>query len=213
MVLVNPHMQQRVEHYGVPVRDARVVVLLVHGRTIGPEYMCENVVKRLALNDVAFVAPAAADKAWYPKSFLEPIEDNQPGIDHTIELLDHVVNELLDSGVDAQRIVWCGFSQGACAVSQYVSLHPRAWGGLISLTGGLIGPRGTSWEINGDFDGMPMYISTSDIDPLGPTFRIEETAQIFGNAGAVVEVDLIIGRPHEISDAEIARARSLLLAV
>jgi predicted esterase len=60
---------------------------------------------------------------------------------------------------------------------------------------------------------MPMYISTSDIDPIGPIFRMEETAQVFATAGAVVEVDLIIGRAHEISDAEIARARSLLLAV
>ena len=213
MVLINPHIRQQVEHYGVPVRDARVVVLLVHGRTIGPDYMNEHVVKRLALEDVAYVAPAAANKAWYPKGFLEPIEENQPGIDHTIELLDHIVHELLESGVEAQRIVWCGFSQGACAASQYVSLHPRIWGDLIAFTGGLIGPRGTSWEIDGDFDGMPMYISTSDIDPIGPIFRMEETAQVFATAGAVVEVDLIIGRAHEISDAEIARARSLLLAV
>ena len=47
----NPHLQQRVEHYGVPVRDARVVVVLVHGRTITPEYMYEHVVQPLALDD------------------------------------------------------------------------------------------------------------------------------------------------------------------
>ena len=61
MTIDNPHLQQRVEHYGVPVRDARVVVVLVHGRTITPEYMYEHVVQPLALDDVAFVAPAEAD--------------------------------------------------------------------------------------------------------------------------------------------------------
>lgn len=115
----NPHLQQRVEHYGIPVRDARVVVVLVHGRTITPEYMYEHVVQPLDLKDVAFVAPAAADDSWYPKGFLFPLEENQPGIDDTMELLDQVIGGLLDSGVFAQRLVLCGFSQGACAVSQW----------------------------------------------------------------------------------------------
>jgi phospholipase/carboxylesterase len=134
MVLINPHIRQQVEHYGVPVRDARVVVLLVHGRTIGPDYMNEHVVKRLALEDVAYVAPAAANKAWYPKGFLEPIEENQPGIDHTIELLDHIVHELLESGVEAQRIVWCGFSQGVCVIASAHLGRPNCVHGWINWT-------------------------------------------------------------------------------
>jgi len=209
----NPHLQQRVEHYGVPVRDARVVVVLVHGRTITPEYMYEHVVQPLALDDVAFVAPAAADDSWYPKGFLFPLEENQPGIDDTMELLDQVIGGLLDSGVLAQRLVLCGFSQGACAVSQYASLHPRRWGGLIAFTGGLIGPPGTDWNIEGSFDGMPTYFSTSDIDPFVPEFRVNESVAIFKASGADVQVDLIIGREHEVSHAEIMRAKELLLAI
>ena len=64
MIQTNPHLQQRVEHYGPPIHEARIVVVLVHGRTITPEYMYEHVVLPLALEDVAFVAPAAADNSW-----------------------------------------------------------------------------------------------------------------------------------------------------
>ncbi len=213
MTRVNPHLHQRVEHYGAPVRDARVVVVLVHGRTITPEYMDEHVVQPLALDDVAYVAPAAADNSWYPAGFLFPIEENQPGIDNTMELLDHVVGGLLDSGVSAQRLVLCGFSQGACSVSQYASLHPRRWGGLIAFTGGLIGSPGTDWNIAGSFDGMPAYFSTSDIDPFVPELRVNESVAVFKAAGADVQVDLILGREHEVSPLEIARAKELLLAI
>jgi predicted esterase len=212
MIQTNPHLQQRVEHYGPLIHEARIVVVLVHGRTITPEYMYEHVVLPLALEDVAFVAPAAADNSWYPKGFLLPIVENQPGIDHTMELFDQVVGGLLDTGVSAQQLVLCGFSQGACAASQYASLHPRRWGGLIAFTGGLIGPPGTNWNITGNFDGMPAYFSTSDIDPFVPEFRVSESVAIFKAAGAEVNFDLIIGREHEVSPTEISRAKALVLS-
>lgn len=212
MTHLNPHLRQRVEHYGPPVRDARTVVVLVHGRTITPEYMHEHVVLPLELDDVAFIAPAATDNSWYPKGFLLPIAENQPGIDHTMELLDKVVAEVLDAGVKPENLVLCGFSQGACASCQYALLHPRRWGGLVAFTGGLIGPPGTSWEITGNFNGMPAYFSTSDIDPFVPEFRVRESVETFAAAGAKTNFDLIIGREHEVSGREISRAKELIFS-
>ncbi|MDA2954571.1 MAG: phospholipase [Actinomycetota bacterium] len=213
MTQTNPHLLERVEHYGVPTRDARAVVVLVHGRTIPPEYMNEHVVQPLGLSDIAYVAPAASGNSWYPKGFLEPVEDNQPGIDNTMELLQGVVDSVLAAEVSPRKIVWCGFSQGACAVSQFVSLHPRRWGGLVAFTGGLIGPPGTEWKIEPLFESMPTYFSTSDVDQFVPEFRVRESVAIFKAAGAKVDFDLVIGRPHEISDGEIVSARELLLSV
>lgn len=213
MTQINPHLLQRVEHYGESISDARVVVVLLHGRMHAPEYMNEFVVQRLRFSDVAFIAPEATDNSWYPKSFLVPLGENQPGIDHTMQRLDQLGSELLNLDIPAQRIVWCGFSQGACAVSQFVALHPRRWGGLIAFTGGLIGPPGTRWDIAGDFAGMPAYFCTSDIDQFVPEFRINESAAVFEAAGAEVKVELLIGREHEISDVEIVQAQVLLSKV
>lgn len=210
MTATNLHLQQRVERYGVQVDVARVAVILVHGRSHSPEYMNEHVVARLGLSEIAYIAPAAADGTWYPNSFLAPISDNQPGIDFTMARLSILADELISSGMSAKRIVWCGFSQGACAVSQFLAENPKRWGGLIAFTGGLIGPAGTQWSIEGDFADMPTYFSTSEADPFVPEERVRESASIFASAGANVSVEIYLGRGHIISDAEIDRARFIL---
>lgn len=209
----NYHLQQRVENYGVPIGDAQVVVVLIHGRTLSPEYMYEFVVERLNIENTAFVAPAAQGNTWFPRGFLEPLVENQTGIDFTLERLEVIGNELVESGIAPKKVIWCGFSQGACALSQFMASKPRQWGGLIAFTGGLIGPPGTQWKIDGDFAGMPAYFCTSDVDPHVPEFRIKETADLFKSAGAEVKSEFFVGRPHEISDAEIAQAKSMILKV
>jgi len=209
----NYHLQQRVEHYGVPIGDAQVVVVLVHGRTLTPEYMNEFVVKRLEIENIAYVAPAAQGNTWFPKGFLEPLVENQIGIDFTLQRLETIGTELLEKGISPKKIIWCGFSQGASALCQFMASKPRRWGALIAFTGGLIGPPGTQWNIDGDFAGMSTYFCTSDVDPYVPEFRVKETAVIFESAGADVKSEFFIGRPHEISDAEIAQAKSMILKV
>lgn len=206
----NPHLRQRVERYGVAVGAARIVVVLVHGRGHTPEYMFEHVVTRLGVTDIAFVAPSASGDTWYPNSFLAPLNDNQPGLDFTIERLGLIATELIGEGVPEGNIFWCGFSQGACAVSQFVSTNPRRWGGLLALTGGLIGPPGTHWNIGRSLAGMPAYFSTSEADPYVPENRVRESAMVFAKAGANVSVEIHLGRAHVICDAEIDRANFML---
>ena len=209
-MLVNPHLLTQIEYFGAPIESAAVVVVLVHGRGQTPQYMADNFVDRLGRADVAFVAPAAADNTWYPTSFLAPLADNQPGLDHTLQRLAVIRDDLLGEGLTPERIVWCGFSQGACVVSQFVSGDPQRWGGLLALTGGLIGPPGTDWTIAGSFDGMPAYFSTSEADPFVPEERVRDSAARFAAAGALVTVELHLGREHEISAVEIDRARFAL---
>ena len=149
----NPHLQMRVERFGAPPASASAVVVLIHGRGQSPEYMEEHVGRRLHLPDLAFVAPAAAGDSWYPNSFLAPPADNQPWFDFTMQRMAALRDQLLGEGTPAEQMVWCGFSQGACVVSQFLSTDPRQWGGMIALTGGLIGPPGSVWPIDGEFGG------------------------------------------------------------
>lgn len=208
--MTNPHLQQRVERYGVAVGVARIVVVLVHGRGQTPEYMFEHVVKRLTVSEVAFIAPSAAGDSWYPNSFLASLSDNQPGLDLTLQRLGAIAHDLNEDGVRLENIFWCGFSQGACAVSQFLATNPGRWGGLLALTGGLIGPPGTQWNIDGRFADMPAYFSTSEADPFVPENRVRETAAMFARSGAAVSFELHLGREHVICDAEIDRANFML---
>jgi len=61
------------EHFGATVDDARLVVVLLHGRDHDPGYMDEHVVRRVDDPSLAWLAPAAPGRTWYPQRFLAPI--------------------------------------------------------------------------------------------------------------------------------------------
>lgn len=208
---MNPHLLQPVSLHGCPPDRARLAGILVHGRGRDAAEMLE-VADRLALPDVSWTAPQAADNSWYPQPFMRALELNQPWLDQALERIDTLLAELARRGFAAERVVLLGFSQGACLVSEYVARHPRRYAALVAFTGGLIGPPGTQWNRSGDLAGTPVLLATSDADEWVPLSRVQETAAAFRRLGAQVTLDVQPGLAHVISDAEIARARSLIEA-
>ena len=160
---MQPHAGEPVEVTGSPLERAAAVVVMVHGRTAGPANILD-LVPRLDRPQVAFVAPAAANRTWYPYSFLSEIPKNEPGLSSGLFVLDQLVANLVARGVPKHRIVLLGFSQGACLASEFCVRHAQRYGGLIAFSGGLIGPPGTTWDYDGRFDGMPVYLGCSDVD-------------------------------------------------
>src|SRR5436190_24121564 len=74
---LDPHAGQRVVTRGPRPADARVTIVLVHGRGATAESIL-TLADELALKDVAYLAPQAAGQTWYPYSFLAPMERNEP---------------------------------------------------------------------------------------------------------------------------------------
>jgi phospholipase/carboxylesterase len=187
--------------------------VLVHGRSQDPSYMREHVIDRLARSDLAYILPGAADHTWYPESFLRPLEENQPHVDWALARLDDVRRLTREAGVEDRRIVWLGFSQGACLVTEYVARSPHRFGGLVAFTGGLIGPDQPGLTHPPHLAGLPALFTTSDPDAWVPVSRVEETVEIFQSAQAVVEYVVNHGAEHEIVDDSIARCGALLRLV
>jgi predicted esterase len=188
-----------------------LTVVLAHGRTLTPEYM-RAIADRIALPDVRYVFPAADGNTWYPKSFLAPIAENEPDLSAAIAHYESVVTRLLGEGVAPARLFVGGFSQGACLTAEYLARHPRRLAGAVLWTGGLIGPEETRWPRNRDFDGMPVYATTSNNDPFVPADRVKTTASWFLSAGATVTARIFFDREHLVSDQEVAAARDLFTA-
>ena len=195
---------------GPPVEDATVVVVAVHGRAQSPQYPLDHVVARVRRDGVAWILPAAADGEWYPGRFFDPIEHNQPALDEALDVVATIECVLDRAGVDARRVIWLGFSQGACLVAEHVARRPRRWGGVALLTGGLLGPRGTELHVGGRLDGVPVYVSNGDDDDWVPWWSSVATATAFRAAGAAVKLEQFPGRDHEIADAEIAVVEGML---
>ena len=207
----DPHKDAPVSHVGAPVTAARAVVILAHGRNAAPPNILE-LAGRLEVPDVAYLAPAAAGRTWYPLSFLAPREQNEPALTSALARLHALVHDVTALGVPLSRVVVGGFSQGACLACEYVWQHPARYGGLVAFSGGLIGPPGTTWASTPAYalDGLPAFLGCSDVDNHVPKWRVEESAEALRGIGADVTLRLYPGMGHLVNDDEIAHARAVI---
>ena len=135
------------------------------------------------LTNFAYLAPQAANHTWYPYRFIEPIERNEPWLSSALQVIDDLITRVMAAGIPAERIVLLGFSQGACLTLEYAARHARRYGGIVGLSGGLIGPQGTPRNDAGSFHGTPIFIGCSDVDFHIPLDRVHEAAQVLRQTG------------------------------
>lgn len=186
--------------------------VLIHGRYRTPDEMI-YLASRLNVDNIRWIAPAAGhDRSWYPGLFMDPVSSNEPFITQAIEAIDSAVDRASENGrLDARRLVIVGFSQGACLTVEYALRHPGRCATLIVFTGGLFGPPGTEWAWPADMLlGTRVLITGSDVDDWIPEERVRETARVLECMGADVRLRIYRGRPHEVSDAELAEAGALI---
>jgi predicted esterase len=207
-----PHAGQPVERAGPPLKLARAAVIMVHGRGAGPRNILD-LMPRIGHDGIAYVAPAAAGNAWYPKSFMAAIEENEPGISSGISVVHALLDDVIAAGIPQERVVLLGFSQGACLACTAALRRPGRYGGIVVFSGGLIGPPGTQWDTKGDFTGTPAFFGCSDVDSHVPEVRVRESASVFERMGAAVTTRIYPGMGHLVNDDEAAFAAGLLAAI
>jgi predicted esterase len=208
----DPHAAQPLLTAGPAPEDAAATLILIHGRGAGAESIL-SLHGPLGVANLAALAPEAAGATWYPHSFLAPMESNQPYLDSALRRIDTLITDLLARGIASERIALLGFSQGACLTSEYIVRHPRRYGAVMALTGGLIGPPGTPRNYAGSLDGTPIFLGTSDPDPHVPFARVEETRDVLERLGATVDLRRYPGMPHTINQQELDACRGLLEAI
>ncbi|MDQ1347196.1 MAG: phospholipase/carboxylesterase [Acidobacteriota bacterium] len=212
MTLADPHAATPVLVAGAPLAEAHIAVVLVHGRGASAEDIL-GFSAALARPGVAFLAPQAAEHTWYPQRFLAPLAANEPWLTSALAKLESVRGSIATAGIADQRILWLGFSQGACLASEFVARHPRRWGGLVAAVGGRIGPQGTDFDAGGDLARTPVYLGCGDTDPHIPWLRVEESAAAFARQNAEVTLRRYPGFPHSVHPEAVSFARRLLEAL
>jgi phospholipase/carboxylesterase len=210
---VKPHGGNPVAHAGAPLETAKAAMILVHGRNAAPANIL-SMLPRIDRPQFACLAPAASGGTWYPQSFMSPREQNEPGISSALLVLEQIVSDLLTRGIPSHKIVLLGFSQGACLSAEFALRHPRRYGGVMVLSGGLIGPPGTTWDdVAGAFDGTPVFLGCSDVDAHSPVERVLDSEVVFRRLGATVTRRLYSGMGHLVNDDEISVVQGVLDAV
>lgn len=208
----DPHGKQPVLASGPRPEDAASTLILIHGRGGSAESML-SLYDSLSLSNVSALVPQAAQHTWYPLSFLAPLEKNEPYLGSALQKIESIVSDLIERGVSSRRIAILGFSQGACLALEFAARHPRKYGAIISLTGGLIGPPDTSRNYKGSLEGTPVFLGSGDPDPHVPYQRVIETKEILEELGAAVELRRYPGMPHTINEDEIEASSKLLASV
>jgi len=208
----NPHQGQPLALAGDPLESARAAMIMVHGRgataqdilTLTPDLHCSG---------FAYLAPQAAGNAWYPNSFLAPISDNEPALSSALSVITSLLDQLAGVGIPAERTIILGFSQGACLSLEFAARNARRYGGVVGLSGGLIGSEDTPRNYPGLLAGTPVFLGCSDIDPHVPKERVEQSAEVLRLAGGNVTTRFYARMAHTVNQDELRFVQDMMAAL
>jgi predicted esterase len=208
----DPHVDQPIHRVGEDLDRAAGAVVMLHGRGASAEDIL-GLAQAIYHPRLAYLAPSAANHSWYPQSFLAPREQNEPWLSSALRKIDVTVQLARDAGIPNDRIVVCGFSQGACLSTEYIASHPARYAGLIAFTGGLMGPLDAELDFTGDLEGTPAFLGSGDPDPHVPWSRVQQSADILASMNARVTARRYPGRPHTVGGEEIQIGRRMILDI
>jgi phospholipase/carboxylesterase len=211
-MIQGPHQGQPVLLAGEPIDRAKAAMVMMHGRGASAKDILE-LVSDLKQPGFAYLAPQAAGNAWYPNSFLAPIESNEPALTSALFTIENILAQLGEAAIPIERTIILGFSQGACLSLEFVARNASRYGGVVGLSGGLIGPDGTPRDYTGSLAGTPIFLGCSDKDPYVPKERVEFSASIMQKLGGDVTAKLYPNLAHAVNTDELRFVRAMMVAL
>jgi len=208
-----PHQQQPVQRADTNTNQAESAMILVHGRGATAQSMLQFAGEFRSKPEMHFAAIQASGNTWYPHSFLAPKQMNEPGISSGLQAIYDEIMHLNDSGIPTEKIVLLGFSQGACLATEFAARHPLRYGGIIGLSGGLIGDEVDPQNYSGSLSQTPVFLGCSNNDPHIPRERVDLTAQIFEQLEALVTKRIYKGMGHTVNEDEIEQINKMLASL
>src|SRR5713226_7867323 len=203
-----PHQGQPILTAGESLEKAGAAMVMLHGRGASAEDILA-LASEFKQPGFAYLAPQAAQNSWYPNSFLAPIPSNEPGLSSGLAVIASILSQLAGAGISPERTILLGFSQGACLSLEYAARNARRYGGLVGLSGGLIGPDGTPRNYAGSLQGTPVFLGCSDVDPHIPRQRVELTAEVLEQLGGNVTSRLYPNMGHIVNRDEIRSVQEM----
>lgn len=201
-LLAGPHQGQPIRIAGEPVSRARAAMLMVHGRGATAEDIL-TISAQLAQPGFAYFAPQAAENTWYPNRFLAPLADNEPLLSSALALVGEVLANINNAGIPTERVMLLGFSQGACLALEFAARNAKRYGGVLGLSGALIGPDDAPRNYSGSLAGTPVFLGCSDMDFHVPRERVDQTAEVLRRLGGEVTERLYPNMDHGVNQDEI----------
>lgn len=203
------HQGQPVYATGEPLEQARAALLMVHGRGASAQDIL-SLATEVDQEGFAYLAPQAALGTWYPYSFLEPVERNEPWLSSALSQLHQITQHIEQADIPPERIILVGFSQGACLTLEFAARESRRYGGIAGFSGGLIGAQIDDSRYSGNLEGTPVFLGCSNVDPHIPEERVKESAQVLQRLGGEVNMKIYPGMGHTVNQDELDHLREMM---
>jgi predicted esterase len=197
---------------GEPLDRAQAAMLMVHGRGASAEDIL-SLASEFNQPGFAYFAPQAAGNTWYPNRFLAPLEDNEPWLSSALGLMGDLLAQIMQAGIPRERIMLLGFSQGACLTLEFGARNAKRYGGIVGLSGALIGPDDTPRDYKGSLAGTAVFLGCSDVDFHVPKERVDQTAEVLRSLGGEVIERLYPNLDHSVNQDEIDFVRGMMQSV
>jgi phospholipase/carboxylesterase len=209
---MDQHLGQPLVLAGEPPGSARAAMIMLHGRGATAQDIL-TLTADLHCPGFIYLAPHAAGNTWYPNSFLAPIASNEPDLSSGLAVITSLLDQLAQVGIPAERTILLGFSQGACLSLEYTARNARRYGGVVGLSGGLIGPDGTPRDYPGSLAGTPVFLGCSDMDPYIPKERVEQATEALRLLGGNVTMQLYPHMDHTVNQDELHFVQGMMASV
>ncbi len=211
-MIADPHHGRPILSAGVPLDRARAAMIMIHGRGATAEsiLMLAEEFKQMRF---AHLAPQAAGGTWYPNRFLAPTASNEPWLSSALAVVDNVIEQVNAAGIPTERTMLLGFSQGACLALEYAARNAKLYGGVVGLSGGLIGAEDEPRRDAGNFNGTPIFLGCSDVDFHIPKERVEHAAKNLQGLGGEVTMRLYRNMDHTVNHDEVKFVRDMMAAL
>ena len=207
----DPHKNIHARYFRTTINSLEALIFLFHGRGGDCQSVYEQLGKHLLRDDMVIVAPQASSNCWYPHRFNEPVNMNQPWLDSAVNWIHREINEFIQKGLVPEKIVFGGFSQGACLALEYLLRYPQHYGGVFCLSGGMIGPEGSRQALsNTSLAGTPVFLGCADEDEWIPRAKFDESVGFLLNSGAQVESIIYKNLGHNICEDELNYVKCMI---
>jgi predicted esterase len=208
-LIQGPHQGQPIRIAGEPISRARAAMLMLHGRGASAEDIL-SVTNELDQPGFAYLAPQAAGNTWYPNRFLVPLAQNEPWLSSALAFIEDVLAEIINAGIPCEKIILLGFSQGACLTLEFAARNAQRYGGIVGLSGALIGPEDTPRDYPDSLATTPVFLGCSDVDFHVPKEHVQQTAEVMEHLGGEVTLRLYPNMGHTINQDELDFVRGMM---
>ena len=124
-----------------------------------------------------------------------------------------MLDRLGEAGIPLERTILLGFSQGACLALEFAARHARRYGGVVGLSGGLIGPNGTPRDYTDSLAGTPGFLGCSDADFHISKERVLHSAEVLRRLEGKVTVRLYPSMGHTVNQDELDFVQSMMVGI